>query len=426
MPVTRAQRAARMREMSGVGTDGVLRVTAAEARRLAIAAQRLVPPRGAPTRRGVLEILRDLGFLQIDPTNVVARSPLLVLWSRIGRFDPALVEGLLASRDLFETASLIVPMSDLPIHSATMRAYRAATSGQPTRFTRGSLEGAGGGTWPERAAAMLARNPQLRRSVLSRLKRDGPLPVTAFEDRAIGSWTSGQWDDERNVSMMLTILQRRGEVVVAGRRRGQKLWALANGWLPAAAPLSGAALARETATRALRALGVATRTQLRRHHAFGTQVTRAALDELEGKGLVRRVTITDGARAWSGTWYAPGDVVELLASVHRSWEERTTLLSPFDNLIADRARTEQLFSYRYRTEIYTPPHLRKLGYWAMPVLHGDRIIGSVDPRFERARGELVVNKVVLDSRAPRDAMRPIRTAVDELAAFVGATKIRWP
>ena len=142
--------------------------------------------------------------------------------------------------------------------------------------------------------------------------------------------------------------------------------------------------------------------------------------------MVRRVTITDGERAWSGTWYAPADVVEQLASVLRSWKERTTLLSPFDNLIADRARTEQLFSYRYRTEIYTPPHLRKLGYWAMPVLHGDRIVGSVDPRFERARGELVVNKVVLDSRAPRDAMRPIRTAVDELAAFVGATKIRWP
>src|SRR5439155_1239938 len=127
---------------------------------------------------------------------------------------------------------------DLPIHSATMRAYRAATSGRPTRFARGSLEGAGGGTWPERAAAMLARNPQLRRSVLSRLKRDGPLPVTAFENRAIGSWTSGQWDDDRNVSMMLTILQRRGEVVVAGRRRGQKLWSLANGWLPATTPLS--------------------------------------------------------------------------------------------------------------------------------------------------------------------------------------------
>src|SRR5207247_1410168 len=222
--------------------------------------------------------------------------------------------------------------------------------GQPTRFTRGSLEGAGGGTWPERAAAMLARNPQLRRSVLSRLKRDGPLPVTAFEDRAIGSWTSGQWDDERNVRLVLTILPRCGE------------------------------------------------------------------------GLVGRRTMTEGARAWSGPWYAPGDVVELLASVHRSWEERTTLLSPFDNLIADRARTEQLFSYRYRTEIYTPPHLRKLGYWAMPVLHGDRIVGSVDPRFERARGELVVNKVVLDSRAPRDVMRPIRAAVDELAAFVGATK----
>src|SRR2546428_12412306 len=152
--------------MRGVGTEGVLRVTAAEARRLAIAAQRLVPPRGAPTRRGVLEILRALGFLQIDPTNVVARSPLLVLWSRIGRFDPALVEGLLASRDLFETASLIVPMSDLPIHSATMRAYRAATSGRPTRFARGSLGGAGRRARPGGAVALLGRNPPARRSVL--------------------------------------------------------------------------------------------------------------------------------------------------------------------------------------------------------------------------------------------------------------------
>src|SRR2546428_10939941 len=97
--------------MSGVGADGVLRVSAAEARRLAIAAQRLVPPRGAPTRRGVLEILRDLGFPQIDPTNLGAKSPLLGLWSRIGRFHPAIVEGLLASRGLLETASLLRPIS---------------------------------------------------------------------------------------------------------------------------------------------------------------------------------------------------------------------------------------------------------------------------------------------------------------------------
>src|SRR2546428_8282791 len=98
---------------------------------------------------------------------------------------------------------------------------------------------------------MLDRSPQLRRSVVSRLKRDGPLPVTVFEDRAIGSWTSGRWDDKRNVSMMLTILQRRGEVVVAGRRRGPKLWALANGWLPATTPLSEAALAPQALSRTI-------------------------------------------------------------------------------------------------------------------------------------------------------------------------------
>ena len=408
------------------GGDAAMRITLTEARRLAIGAQRLAGPRPRPTRAGILEVMRDIGYLQLDPTNVVARSPLLVLWSRLGRYDAAVLEDLLARRELFETASLIVPMSDLPAHAASMRAYRAATSGRSAPFTRGSLEGAGGGTWPERAAQMLARNPQLRRSVLARLKRDGPLPLTAFEDRAIGSWTSGRWDDERNVSMMLTILQRRGEVVVVGRQRGQKLWALAEGWLPATAPLSGRALAREATTRALRALGVATLRHLRWHHAFGPHITQAALDALEREGAVRRVGIVDGEGAWRGTWYAPGDIARRLRAVRDEWEDRTTLMSPFDNLIGDRARTEHIFSYRYRTEIYTPPRLRKLGYWAMPVLHGDRVVGSVDPRFDRESGELVVNRVVLKPVAPRTATRALRGAVDELAEFVGADRVVWP
>lgn len=402
-----------------------VRISPGDAWRLAVEAQRLAGPRPNATRSGILDVVRDIGYLQLDPTNVVARNPLLVLWSRLGRYDPALLEDLLARRELFETASLIVPMSDLAIHAASMRAYRAATSARLAPFARGSLEGAGGGTWPERAAKMLARNPQLRRSVLARLKRDGPLPLTAFEDRAIGSWTSGRWDDERNVSMMLTILQRRGEVVVAGRLRGQKLWALADGWLPKTAPLSGRALAREATTRALRALGVATLRQLRWHHAFGAQVSQAALDALEREGAVARVEIVDGDGAWRGTWYAPSDLAKRLRAMRDGWEGRTTLLSPFDNLIIDRDRTEQLFGYRYRMEIYVPPHLRKLGYWAMPVLHGDRIVGSVDPRFERARGELLVNKVVLRPDAPRTAMPAIRRSVKELADWLGATKVRW-
>ena len=148
-------------------------------------------------------------------------------------------------------------------------------------------------------------------------------------------------------------------------------------------------------------------------------MTQRALDALVREGAAVRVEIADAA--WKGPYYAPAGV-----RMRDGWEGRTTLLSPFDNLIIDRARTEQLFRYRYRIEIYTPAHLRKVGYWAMPVLHGDRIVGSVDPRFERARAELVVNKVVFEPNAPRNVIRPIKVAVEELAAFVGATKVRWP
>jgi len=393
-------------------------MTASAARRLAIAAQRIVraPP---PTRNGILQLIRDIGYLQLDPTNVVARNPQLVLWTRLGRYDPRLLEGLLAKRQLFETVSLIVPTSDVAIHLATMRAYRRATNAGAAPSPHGSLAGAGGGTWPVRAAKFLAQNPQLRRSVLARLRRDGPLPLTAFEDRALVSWTSGGWNDERNVTMMLAILQRRGEIAVAGRNRGRKLWTLADGWLPGTVPLSARALEREATLRALRSTGVATLKQLRSHYAFARYVTQRALDALVHEGSVAPVQIADVT--WKGPHYAPADV-----TMRDSWEERTTLLSPFDNLIIDRARTEQLFGYRYRMEIYLPAHLRKIGYWAMPVLHGDRIVGSVDPRFDRARGELVVNKVVLEPAAPRNIMSHVKRAVEELAAFVGATKVRWP
>ncbi|HZP96537.1 MAG TPA: crosslink repair DNA glycosylase YcaQ family protein [Candidatus Limnocylindria bacterium] len=401
--------------------SAAMRITTAEARRVAIVAQRLAGPRPRPTRAGILGLVRDIGYLQLDPTNVVARNPYLVPWSRLGDYDVALLDALLVKRDLFETVSLILPASDLTIHGATIRAYRAATSPGARNTKRARLEGGGGGTWPKRAAAFLANNPGLRRSVMTRLRRDGPLPLAAFEDRAAVSWTSGGWNDGRNVTMMLAVLQRRGEVIVAGRRRGQKLWAVADGWLKEARPLSGRALAREATLRALRAHGLATAKQLRRHYAFGRHAGTDALDALERTGEVERVEITDAA--WKGPYYAiPSVVGRALAR----WEPRTTLLSPFDNLIIDRDRTEELFGYRYRMEIYVPPRLRTLGYWAMPVLHGDRIIGSADPRFDRVRGELIVNNVVRVPDAPRSGSRAIRTAVAELAEFVGAEKVRWP
>jgi uncharacterized protein len=360
---------------------------------------------------------------------VVARNPYLVLWSRIGRYDPAILDALLAEhREVFETPSLLLPMSDLPLHAATMHAYRGISA------SRG-WGPSGRGKWSDLVADWYTRNAALRRRVLVRLRRDGPLPLTAFEYRESSSWTSGVWNSDRNVSLMLAILQRRGEVVVAGRTRGQKLWAVADGRLPKVRPLAPTERAREATLRALGAMGLATMKHLgygskrtaegwlgRGYYAFSRHITMEAFTSLERDGRIVRVEVEDVP----GVWFATSDVAKRARAVRAAWEPRTTLLSPFDNLIMDRDRVEQLFGYRYRIEIYTPVHLRTRGYWAMPVLHGDRIVGSVDPRVDRERGELVVNRVVLEPGAPRGAMPAIRRSVAELAEFVGATTTRWP
>ncbi len=373
-------------------------------------------PRPRATRAGILAVIRDIGYLQLDPTNVVARNPYLILWSRLGGYETALLDELLSRhRALFETPSLVLPISDLPMHAATMRGYRRATAAR-------GWGPSGSGKWAEVAARWVTTNAALRRSVLSRLRREGPLPLTAFEDRAIVSWTSSGWNSDRNVSMMLSILQRRGEVVVSGRQRGQKLWAIADGWLPKVAPLATTARAREAIVRSLRANGLATWKHLRRYYAFNRHLTPAALASLERDGSVVRVEV-EGV---PGTFFSTGDIARRLRSVRDGWEGRTTLLSPFDNLTMDRDNAEALFDFFYRIEIYTPVHLRKRGYWAMPVLHGDRIVGSVDPKVDRERGELVVNRVVLEPGAPRTAMPAIRRAIGELAEFTGARTVRWP
>ena len=428
-----------------------LQVPLRDARRLVLLAQRLAGARPKPDRRGAMEVVRSIGYLQLDPTNVVARNPQQILFSRLGPYDPKVLEDLLAKRrELFETVSLILPMSDLPIYYGAMRAYRAATNPGAGKSPHGVLAGGGGGTWPTRAGKFLNANQPLRRYVLSRLKREGPLPLTAFEDRSIESWTSGGWNDERNVTMMLAVLQRRGEVVVAERRRGQKIWALADGWLQVPARVAQLEVERQATERAVRSLGVGTVRHLTRHYAFNKFVTARAIASLEREGRIVRVSVVPEvkervARARiapmrkapvtapkgsleSAAFYAPADVERRLRDVREHWEGRTSLLSPFDNLIIDRDRADLLFGFFYRMEIYVPPALRKRGYWAMPIVHDDGVIGTVDPRVDREAGRLVVNRVVAEPGAPsgRVVGRAIGRAVEELADWLGATEVAWP
>lgn len=392
-----------------------LRVSREDARRLAISAQRLAGPPPRPTRGAVLRLIRDIGYLQLDPTNVVARNPYLVVWSRVGRYDMRLLDELLAKhRAVFETPSLILPVSDLALHRTAAHAPETIPG---LRRGPASID-----LWRARRLDWLRRNEPLRRRIMRRLRTEGPLPLSAFEGRAIVSWTSGDHDSDGNVSRMLAILQRSGEVVVAGRRRGQKLWTVSEGWLPKVRPLSASARARQATLRALRAMGPATVKHLARYYAFNQHITRDAIAALEHEGEILRIEI----EGMTGPFYAARDVGRRLRDVRDAWTPRTTLLSPFDNLIHDRARTEELFGFRYRIELYIPVEKRVRGFWAMPVLMGDRIVGSVDPKLDRETGELVVNRVVMEPAAPRNADRAIRTAVDDLAAFVGARTVRWP
>ncbi len=146
-------------------------------------------------------------------------------------------------------------------------------------------------------------------------------------------------------------------------------------------------------------------------------MTGEALARLVREGVARQVEIA-GLR---GPYFA-------LSKARATGSERTTLLSPFDNLIIDRQRTELLFGMRYRMEIYVPKHLRVRGFWAMPILHRDQLIGTVDPKMDREHARLDVLRLHLERDAPRDrsTRRAIEGAVDDLAAFAGAREVAWP
>ena len=366
-----------------------------EARRLAVRSQHLAGPPPAPGIDGMRQVLRGLRVLQLDPVNVVARSHLLVLWSRLGGFDRDDLDTLLwRERWLFEYwahAASIVLTEDYPIHRVMMRAY--------------------GVTEPK--LGWLAANEDFRRYVLERLRDDGPLPGGAIEDRAVVSWTSTGWTNGRNVERMLDTLWKQGVVTVAGRDGLRRLWGLAD--FPEAGDLPREELVTLAAGHALRALGVARARDVERHFTIGRY---PGLD-LEHASWARPVRVEGSGEQW----WVHRDALGLL---DEEWRPRTTLLSPFDNLICDRDRTERLWDFVYRNEIYVPKHKRRFGSYVMPVLAGERLIGRVVPRMDRKRGELVVEGVFAEEgSAGSMADAPVTAAIESLASFAGAGSVRY-
>jgi hypothetical protein len=224
---------------------------------------------------------------------------------------------------------------------------------------------------------------------------------------------------------MLEFLWVEGDLTVAGRSGQERLWDLSERWFPDWTP-SERITAEERSDRALqhslRALGVATARHVSQYFLRANQRGRyyelpGSLARLTASGAVLPAKVS-GAK---GDWYIHRDSLPLLDA---PWQPRTVLLSPFDNLIADRQRTRQLFDFEYTIEIYVPEAKRKRGYYAMPILAGDRLVGTVDPKFDRASGTLVVNRVVLEPGVRLAA--DVRRSVADLARFVGADRVEWP
>jgi uncharacterized protein YcaQ len=324
-------------------------VSVAEARRIAVRAQLLD---GSATN--VLETVRRLGFLQIDPISTVAPPQYLVPWSRLGSYDRADLDRLLwEERKLVEWNAFIYPIEDLPLLRARMR--------QPW----GHLK------WQRWAKGFLKEQAGLRRYVLRELERHGPLPSRELEHHAArADERTVWWGTRAQLTWMLELLQQRGRIAVAGRQGSQRLWDLAERWYPETELVPLREAKKLLAEKRFRALGV----------------------KLEKGRLIAHPESVDGR---VGT--------------------RVTFLSPFDRLVHDRDRAEALWDFFYRLEMY--------GYYVLPVLRGDRLIGRIEPVFEKKTGVLRVNGVFAEPGAPPGAGPGIARAVGRLARWLGAKEI---
>ena len=302
--------------------------------------------------RDVLATVRRLGFLQLDPITTVAPPQELVLWSRLGNHDRGELDRLLwEERVLFEWNAFIWPIESLPIVRGLMRPWRNSTRYASHRWVRD----------------FLAENRVFRRYVLRELEQRGPLLSRELEDRAVGKPEDHRWYGSRRVGLMLTSLHLRGEVAVTGRRGKQRLWDLAERWYPPGEALSQARAERALAEMRYRALGV---------------------------------------RFEKGSWIAHPEADD------RPVTDRVTLLSPFDRLIHDRNRTETLFDFRYRLEMYVPPAKREYGYYVLPLLVGDRIVGRAEPVVDRPTKRLRLKGAWGDTSRLDEALGSLASFLD--------------
>jgi uncharacterized protein YcaQ len=373
----------------------------AEAQAVMIAAQGLGRrPRRVANKSDVLQMIRRMSVLQIDTIHIVARSPYLVLWSRLGDYEPAWLGELLAEGKLFEYWSheaCFLPVEDFPLY-------------------RHRMIDAGSMGWKYSHEWINAHRKEVRR-LLAHIREHGPVRSSDFvrTDGKAGGWW--EWKPEKRA---LEMLFTAGELMIARRHNFQRIYDLRERVLPSwddSNLQSAKEAGRALVLKAVRALGISKARWVSDYFRTQKRETSATTLALADEGLLLRAKVA----GWEEEAYFHPDNRKLVEqAMNRSLQpETTTLLSPFDPLVWDRARAREMFGFDYRLECYTPAPKRRYGYFTLPILHKDKLIGRLDPKAHRKEGLFEVKSLHLEPDAVinDELIAGIASALRECAAW---------
>ncbi|MCL4253118.1 MAG: winged helix DNA-binding domain-containing protein [Anaerolineae bacterium] len=371
------------------------------------------------------DVTSAIGCLQLDPISAVAKSHQIVMWSRVGNYDTqALSDFIYGDKKMFEywahEASLVLS-DDYPIYRHWMNLY-----------PNGNVYGEGSGNAIFSWLSDLENNGvTLQHQIINRLRDEGALPSRAFESGGKGGVSTG-WTGSSVLNKMIDYLWMKGHISVAKREGNQRLWDLMERCLPATQPteaLSQEDVVRLAVQKAIKALGIGTSAHIKVHFTRRRYPNmETIIHQLVTDGSLIPVTVMNDTKSMKGAYYIHKEDLSTLEHLEKGgFTPKTVLLSPFDNLICDRKRTEELFNFYYRIEIYTPQHKRQYGYYVLPILQGDRFIGRIDSVMERKTGVFTINAIYAEENAPDDAntIAQIRQTIENLGAWLGAKEIRY-